>query len=134
VTVDRSNEQTEYLAVVQAPCYRVEEPLDQQADMGRAFFRRIARQVSRWRRHSARTPRSLSLAVESKADETSPWPDADVFARRIVNLERDRVRLAGISCAAVDFGRANTQEIWLDRRIRWTLALLESPEKSSFAT
>jgi glycosyltransferase involved in cell wall biosynthesis len=74
----------------------------------------------------------LSLAAESRAVETSPWPDVDVFAQRIVSLDEDRDRLATMSRAGADFARANTQEIWLDRRVEWTLDLLEAGEKSSF--
>ena len=69
-----------------------------------------------------------SLLEESSAVETSPWPDIDSFAARIVALDLDRPRLEQMSLAAVEFARANTQEIWIDRHIEWTLSLLDSSE------
>jgi glycosyltransferase involved in cell wall biosynthesis len=69
-----------------------------------------------------------SLSEESGAVETSPWPDIDSFAARIVALDLDRPRLEQMSLAAVEFARANTQEIWIDRHIEWTLSLLDSSE------
>jgi glycosyltransferase involved in cell wall biosynthesis len=67
-----------------------------------------------------------SLAKESNAVETSPWPEVDAFAARIVALDIDRDRLVRMSRAAVEFARANTQEIWIRRRVEWTLSLLDS--------
>jgi len=67
-----------------------------------------------------------SLALESNAVEVSPWPDVDAFAARILDLDNDRPRLKKMSHAAVEFARANTQEIWIDRRIKWTLSVLDS--------
>jgi glycosyltransferase involved in cell wall biosynthesis len=67
----------------------------------------------------------VSLSMESKAVETSPWPDVDIFAARIIALDSDRARLERMSRAAVEFARANTQEIWIDRRIEWTFSLLD---------
>lgn len=68
----------------------------------------------------------VSLSKESQAVEVSPWPDVDAFAARIIALDRNRPRLERMSRAAVEFARANTQEIWIDRRIEWTLSLLDS--------
>jgi glycosyltransferase involved in cell wall biosynthesis len=67
-----------------------------------------------------------SLSEESSAVESSPWPDVDAFAARIIALDLDRALLERMSRAAVEFARANTQEIWLNRRIEWTLSLLDS--------
>ena len=71
----------------------------------------------------------LSLARESKAVETTPWPDAGAFADAIVRLDSERDRLAQMSRDAVHFARANTQNVWLDRRVDWTLSLLAPSEK-----
>jgi glycosyltransferase involved in cell wall biosynthesis len=67
-----------------------------------------------------------SLANETQAVETSPWPEVDAFAARIVALDGDRARLDEMSRAAVRFARANTQDIWIDRRIEWTFSLLDA--------
>lgn len=67
----------------------------------------------------------LSLSKESNAVETTPWLDVDAFAARIVDLDTDRDRLVRMSRGAVEFARANTQEHWVNRRIEWTLSLLD---------
>lgn len=67
-----------------------------------------------------------SLSEESNAVETSPWPDIDAFAARIIALDIDRARLKRMSRAAMEFARTNTQEVWIDRRVEWTLSLLDS--------
>jgi glycosyltransferase involved in cell wall biosynthesis len=59
------------------------------------------------------------------AVETSPWPDVEQLANRIVALDADRERLARMAARGVTVARENTQEIWLDRRVRWTLELLD---------
>ena len=56
---------------------------------------------------------------------TSPWPDVDALAERIVELDADRERLADMATRGVTVARENTQEIWLDRRVRWTMELLD---------
>jgi len=62
---------------------------------------------------------------ETGAVETSPWPDVGALAARITQLDADRERLAAMAAAGVAVARENTQEIWLDRRVRWTLELLD---------
>jgi glycosyltransferase involved in cell wall biosynthesis len=62
---------------------------------------------------------------ETGAVETSPWPDVDALADQIVALDANREHLAALATRAVAVARENTQEIWLDRRVRWTLDLLD---------
>jgi len=65
-----------------------------------------------------------SLA-ESGAVELVPWPSVEALAERIAWFEADKRRLAPLARAATLFARANTQEHWMRRRARWTLALFE---------
>jgi glycosyltransferase involved in cell wall biosynthesis len=69
------------------------------------------------------------LAEISGAVETVPWPDVDALACRISHLVKDRAPLSRMIGAAVKFSRENTQEIWLDRRVRWTLDLSDSCQR-----
>lgn len=62
--------------------------------------------------------------AESGAVATSPWPSPEAMAELIVELDADRPRLETMARAAVQFARANTQEIWLDRRVAWTFETL----------
>ncbi|MCA9615838.1 MAG: glycosyltransferase [Polyangiales bacterium] len=62
----------------------------------------------------------------SGAVRTSKWPDVEDLGRVLVELHRDRSKLSSMSANAVAFARDNTQEQWLDRRVRWTLELLEA--------
>jgi glycosyltransferase involved in cell wall biosynthesis len=61
--------------------------------------------------------RELSGAVD-----IVPWLDDESFARSILALDEDRERLIGMSVAAVEFARNNTQEMWLQQRAEWTRA------------
>lgn len=54
-----------------------------------------------------------------------PWPSIDEMAKSIVYFDKNRDKLQEIMRKAVTFAKKNTQEIWLDRRVRWTLALFE---------
>ena len=72
-----------------------------------------------------------SLSRETDAVQTTRWPDVDTFADHIVALDNDRARLERMSRAAVEFARENTQEIWIDRRVEWTLSLLRTDPGSS---
>ena len=65
------------------------------------------------------------LSKESNAVATTPWPDVNMFAAGIIRLDDDRLRLERMSRAAAEFARVNTQEMWVNRRIEWTLSLLE---------
>lgn len=57
--------------------------------------------------------------------DTVPWLDVGAMGRVIAGLCADREALAGRLARAVDFARANTQEAWLERRVRWTREILE---------
>jgi len=65
------------------------------------------------------------LEEQSGAVRTADWPDPDALADAIADLDRDRDRLAQMARAGVRFARENTQEVWLERRVRWTLELLD---------
>jgi len=55
------------------------------------------------------------------AVDTVSWLSVDQLAEKVARYEKNRELLAEMSRKAVDFARHNTQEIWLDRRIDWTL-------------
>jgi glycosyltransferase involved in cell wall biosynthesis len=59
--------------------------------------------------------------LESGAGCVVPWPEVDAMARAIVELESNRERLISMVEDAVIYARANTQEIWLERRLAWIL-------------
>jgi len=61
--------------------------------------------------------------LESGAGRTVPWPDVNAMAQAIVDLDRNREQLVSMVEHSVVYARANTQEIWLDRRFAWTLPL-----------
>jgi len=63
------------------------------------------------------------LSAAGAAVEVVPWLDLDAMGRSILELGRDRARLASSIRRGVEFARSNTQEMWLDRRVGWTLAL-----------
>lgn len=63
-----------------------------------------------------------SLA-ESGAVDLVPWPSVDRLAERIAHYASDKRRLIPMLRAGVEFAHANTQENWLEARVRWTLAL-----------
>jgi glycosyltransferase involved in cell wall biosynthesis len=64
--------------------------------------------------------------VRSGAVDTVPWPDVDALAQRLTRHAADRTWLAAAARRGVEFAAANTQEIWLDRRIAWTFELLDA--------
>ena len=59
--------------------------------------------------------------LESGAGRIVPWPDVSAMAEAIVELEENREQLVSMVEHAVSYARANTQEIWLDRRLAWTM-------------
>lgn len=74
----------------------------------------------------------LAFATEYYSDlQTSgavdlvPWPSTAHMAERIAHYADDKRRLVPLAEAAVAFARANTQEAWLDTRMRWTLDLFD---------
>jgi glycosyltransferase involved in cell wall biosynthesis len=64
------------------------------------------------------------LAELSGAVALARWPCPQSVAETLVELNRDRNRLAEMANRAVNFARANTQQIWLDRRRDWTLRFI----------
>jgi glycosyltransferase involved in cell wall biosynthesis len=66
--------------------------------------------------------------ASSGAVVVSEWPDVDALSTCIADLDRHREKLVQMALAAVRFARANTQDEWLARRVRWTFAALgEAP-------
>ena len=63
---------------------------------------------------------------DTGAVQTVAWPDTKLLADALVSLDQDRPRLERMARQAVRAARENTQEIWIDRRVRWTLELLGS--------
>jgi glycosyltransferase involved in cell wall biosynthesis len=59
--------------------------------------------------------------LESGAGRTVPWPNVSAMAQAIVTLERNREEMVSMAEHSVEYARANTQEIWLERRFAWTL-------------
>ena len=59
--------------------------------------------------------------MESGAGSVVPWADLEAMAQNIVRLEKNRETVARMAEAAVAYSRCNTQEIWLDRRMAWTM-------------
>jgi glycosyltransferase involved in cell wall biosynthesis len=60
------------------------------------------------------------LAEAGGGVQVVPWPDEKALGERLFELCRDRARLANLIRRSVVFAQANTQEIWLDRRVKWT--------------
>lgn len=59
--------------------------------------------------------------LESEAGRTVPWLEVDAMAQAIVELERNREQLVNMVEHSIAYARANTQEIWLERRLAWTM-------------
>lgn len=66
----------------------------------------------------------VDLARKSGAVALAAWPEPAAMADRLVELSRDRERLAGMSERALAFARANTQPQWLERRTQWLNEIL----------
>ena len=60
--------------------------------------------------------------LESEAGRVVPWPDVAAMAKEMARLDKHRQEVAEMIEHAVTFARANTQEIWLERRRIWTMA------------
>ena len=69
--------------------------------------------------------------IESGAGEVVPWADAEAMQQAIVRLEKNRGQVARMAENGVAFARANTQEIWLDRRLAWTMDSWLNPDQSA---
>lgn len=62
------------------------------------------------------------LADASNAIVLARWPSAANLADKITEIESNREVLAAMSARAVAFARDNTQQLWLERRMSWTIA------------
>ncbi|PWE80790.1 hypothetical protein XF30_32290 [Bradyrhizobium sp. SUTN9-2] len=60
------------------------------------------------------------LAELSNAIALAKWPSPAALAERIIELDKDRERLAVLALHGIEFARLNTQQIWLERRAQWT--------------
>jgi glycosyltransferase involved in cell wall biosynthesis len=59
--------------------------------------------------------------LESGAGQVVPWLDVAAMAEAIVQLERNREQVISMVRNSVTYASSNTQEIWLERRLAWTL-------------
>jgi glycosyltransferase involved in cell wall biosynthesis len=64
------------------------------------------------------------LAAAGGGVDVVPWLDEQAFCQRLLEHCADRRRLGGLIGRSVAFARANTQEMWLGRRVEWTLDVL----------
>ena len=71
-----------------------------------------------------------SELTSSGAVEVVPWLSTEKLAEQIKYLTHNRNRLVEMTSAAVEFARSNTQEIWLNKRIDWTLDKIERKKNS----
>jgi glycosyltransferase involved in cell wall biosynthesis len=72
-----------------------------------------------------------NLSEKSGAVALAQWPSPQSLADQFVSLSSDRVKIATMSRNAVAFARSNTQEIWLRRRVGWTMEFLNPPDVSA---
>src|SRR3569832_542699 len=70
----------------------------------------------------------------SGAVVTVPWPDVGALAGAIQRLDGDRALMQRMVGQAVEFAHANTQAVWMDRRMRWTWDVLNGTEAAPTAT
>ena len=61
----------------------------------------------------------------SEAVVTVPWPDVGALAETIRRLDGDREQMKRMMGKAVAFAHANTQAVWIDRRMRWTWDVID---------
>lgn len=71
-----------------------------------------------------------NLAEKSGAVALAQWPSPASLGEQLVKLEQDRPAVARMARKGVAFARANTQEIWLDRRTKWTKAAIHGANMS----
>jgi glycosyltransferase involved in cell wall biosynthesis len=62
----------------------------------------------------------VDLQKSSGAVKIVPWRDDASMAGALIELDQQRTQLAAMIQAGAEFARANTQEIWLERRAAWT--------------
>jgi glycosyltransferase involved in cell wall biosynthesis len=65
-----------------------------------------------------------TLAEASGAVVLASWPEIESLAEQLRNLDGDRSGIREMVGKAVAFARDNSQDIWLERRIEWTLEAL----------
>lgn len=58
-----------------------------------------------------------------------PWLDVEQLGEKLAQFNNGRHLLAAMMPKAVAFAQDNTQEIWLDKRFKWTLSAIESTLK-----
>jgi hypothetical protein len=61
------------------------------------------------------------VMLESGAGGVVPWLDEAAMTAALIHLDADHEQVARMVENAVTFARLNTREIWLDRRLKWTL-------------
>lgn len=64
------------------------------------------------------------LARESGAVKLVKWADAESLATGLLDLYGDRAKLVSMAERGLKFAAANTQAIWLERRVGWVTELL----------
>ena len=60
------------------------------------------------------------------AVSTVPWLSVEALAQQIAEYDQNRQLLAEMVLKAIEFAKQNTQEIWLDKRLDWTLTYTNS--------
>jgi glycosyltransferase involved in cell wall biosynthesis len=60
--------------------------------------------------------------LESGAGRVVPWPEIEAMSKALLHLEKHREEVSIMIESAVGFARLNTQEIWLERRLSWTMS------------
>ena len=80
----------------------------------------------------------LNLSEKSGAIALAQWASPESLADRLVMLQNDRAIVERMARNAVAFARNNTQEFWLNKRVRWMLETInikpERPETVSNAS
>lgn len=80
----------------------------------------------------------LNLSEKSGAIALAQWASPESLADRLVMLQNDRAIVERMARNAVAFARNNTQEFWLNKRVRWMLEAInikpERPETVSNAS
>lgn len=62
----------------------------------------------------------LTLAQFGPMVKISPWLNVEAMAETIAGLAKDLAALASAQIDARKFAEENTQEIWLEKRLKWT--------------
>ena len=65
--------------------------------------------------------------LESGAGQTVAWLDVPAMAAALVDLDGNRQRVVEMVESAVAYAKANTQDVWLQRRLSWTLPSSGTP-------